>query len=196
MAVYKLSSAGGVGTARTNYNSFLAGNPTFVAVSYESIATFTVGSGGSSSITFSSIPQTYKHLQLRQIIRNTSSSDASMTVNGSTAISRRHYLVGIDSGNNFTGSDANNSYTATLSNSSTANAFGASICDILDYRDTNKFKTTRTLIACQEQSGGNVQFFSGLLQTTSAISSIVIAPTGGASFTQYSQFALYGIKGS
>ena len=38
--------------------------------SFESIATVTVGSGGSSSISFSSIPSTYKHLQVRCIARS------------------------------------------------------------------------------------------------------------------------------
>ena len=37
---------------------------------YESIATVTVGSGGTSTISFTSIPQTYTHLQLRYIARN------------------------------------------------------------------------------------------------------------------------------
>lgn len=44
--------------------------------SYESIATVTVGAGGSSSISFSSIPSTYKHLQLRGIVRTTDTSAA------------------------------------------------------------------------------------------------------------------------
>ena len=35
--------------------------------SYESIATVTVGAGGTSTITFSSIPTGYTHLQIRGI---------------------------------------------------------------------------------------------------------------------------------
>ena len=42
--------------------------------SYESIATVTVGAGGSSSISFTSIPSTYKHLQIRAITRDTGTS--------------------------------------------------------------------------------------------------------------------------
>ena len=41
-----------------------------VTSSYESIATTTVGALGASSVTFSSIPSTYKHLQLRWIARS------------------------------------------------------------------------------------------------------------------------------
>ena len=41
--------------------------------SFSSIATVTVGSGGSSTVSFISIPQTYKHLQLRGIAKGTTS---------------------------------------------------------------------------------------------------------------------------
>ena len=51
------------------YSSFLAGNAAVIGTSYESIATTTVGSGGASSITFSSIPATYAHLQIRGIFK-------------------------------------------------------------------------------------------------------------------------------
>jgi hypothetical protein len=61
--VYKLSASSVTG--RTNYGSMLAGNPAFeFPTDFESIATVTVGGGGASSISFTSIPATYKHLQL------------------------------------------------------------------------------------------------------------------------------------
>ena len=66
MAVYKLSGTS-VKNGRTEYSSFLAGNPKFVPNSFESIATTTVGSNV-SEVTFSSIPSTYTHLQFRLIV--------------------------------------------------------------------------------------------------------------------------------
>ena len=45
---------------------------------YESIATQTVGAGGVASVTFSSIPSTYKHLQLR-IMSRADRSGAALT---------------------------------------------------------------------------------------------------------------------
>ena len=42
--------------------------------SYESIQTVTVGSGGQSTISFTSIPSTYKHLQIRMLARATGAS--------------------------------------------------------------------------------------------------------------------------
>ncbi len=54
--------------------SLLAGNAYFQPTAYESIATTTVGAGGTSTITFSSIPSTYTHLQIRGIGRSDAAS--------------------------------------------------------------------------------------------------------------------------
>ena len=73
MGVYKLSTAGGLATPRTNYSSFLAGNAGYVPPSYESIQTTTLSSS-QSTISFTSIPATFKHLQIRCIARCTSAN--------------------------------------------------------------------------------------------------------------------------
>jgi hypothetical protein len=83
---------------------------------------------------------------------------------------------------------------------STGGSFGVSIVDILDYANTNKYKTVRVLSGVDFNGtlagyGGYVGPLSGNWRNTSAITSIKInAQTGN--FTQYSQFALYGIKGA
>ncbi len=76
MGVYKLSSAGGLATPRTNYSSFLAGNPKFVPNSYESIATVTVSSSV-TNVEFTSISSSFKHLQIRSITRTDRSTYSS-----------------------------------------------------------------------------------------------------------------------
>ena len=45
--------------------------------SYESIQTITVGSGGASTIVFSSIPSTYAHLQIRALNITTATTRSS-----------------------------------------------------------------------------------------------------------------------
>jgi hypothetical protein len=161
--------------------------------SYESIATVTVGSGGSSSISFSSIPSTYKHLQIRGISRNTAGfGDIGMQVNGSTNISRRHLLYGTGSSATAT-SDTVNSFYIQPESSGLASSFGVFITDILDYGSTSKNKTIKTLNGYDFNGSGLVLLISTLLETTSAIGSITITPSGG-SFAQHSHFALYGIK--
>jgi predicted patatin/cPLA2 family phospholipase len=76
-----------------------------------------------------------------------------------------------------------------------ANIFGAGVIDILDYANTNKYKTVRALSGHDNNGSGYVNFESGLWMSTSAITSIKLF-TAGNVYAQYTQFALYGIKGA
>jgi hypothetical protein len=174
--------------------------------SFESIAT-AVGDGSSATITFSSIPSTYKHLQIRGIGRATFTAfvgDVGYTIrfnSDSSSVYTRHRLIG-DGSSATTGANANISSAYSLngavtSASSNTTIYGVSIIDIIDYADTSKFKTVRILSG----SDGNVSnpnyavsLNSSLWRSTSAITSIEITADGG-NFATNSQFALYGIKG-
>ena len=70
------------------------------------------------------------------------------------------------------------------------------IFDILDYTNTNKNTTTRALTGNETNgtAGQAILFSSGNWRNTAAITSILIYPSSG-NFSQYSSFALYGIKG-
>lgn len=177
-----------------------AGTPP-VTNSYESIATVTVGAGGSGTISFTSIPSTYKHLQIRATVLE--SNDGVMGFrfgNGS-----------IDSGNNYTihelygtGSSAS-AYAATAQNniginynysaSPLSSAPSVAVVDILDYANTSKNKTLRALCGVDYNGSGYVRLDSGLWLSTAAINAIDIVAYSGKTFNQYSSFALYGIKG-
>ena len=209
--IYKMSNAGGV-KSLTRYPDMLAGNTTWQpwepAGAYESIATTTVGATAVSSVTFSSIVGTYTHLQLRLMARTNGSgidrSSIALKINADTTAANYsyHYLVG-DGSSAFAGAAAStftnnliggiSAYTAT---NATASIFGVGIIDILDYADTNKHKTIRTL-AGQDQNGttGRISLSSGRYGSSSAITSIELIPEYG-SFVQYSSFALYGIRGN
>jgi hypothetical protein len=168
--------------------------------SYESIATVTVGSGGTSAIDFTSIPATYTHLQIRGIGR-TDRADV-----------RDYYKVqfNLDTGSNYAwhqlygsgetvNAQAGTSATEIRSfrvagANDTASIFGAQSIDILDYANTNKYKTLRSLGGIDTNGAGEISLNSGLWQNTNAITSIQIKPGGGTNWVQYTQFALYGIK--
>lgn len=176
--------------------TLLAGNSTILPGSYESIATVTVSSSV-SSVSFTSIPSTYTHLQIRLIGNNSATDAAYTTFNSDTGTNyTRHRLVG-----NGTAATAASGLTQTaiVTNSgtigfpSTANCFGPSIMDILDYANTNKYKTVRTLSGVDINSSGGVELASGLWMNTAAITRIDIAAYLG-NWTQYSTFALYGIR--
>ena len=166
------------------------------------IGAVTVGSAGASSITFSSIPATYTHLQVRIMARQSeadTTSSFSFRVNGSTDGAdyyRFHYLLGNGSTVSAGASDTQaNIYGGGLpAANSGSNIFGVSIIDILDYKNTNKAKTIRTLNGTDKNGSGDLYFLSGLYIPTTAISSLTFL--GATSFAQYSSFALYGIKGA
>jgi hypothetical protein len=163
-----------------------------VTNSYESIATVTVGSGGSSSISFSSIPSTYKHLQIRATIFNSATGGINIQYNADTAANYTyHQLYGTGTSALANAGTAQNSGYIAYNNASGAYPTVA-VVDILDYQNTNKYKTHRSLAGVDVNgSGGALTFFSGLWLNTAAISSLNIIGT----FTQYSSFALYGVKG-
>ena len=173
------------------YRSMLAGNPAYTTA-FESIATTTVSSA-TPSVTFSSIPQTYTHLQIRAFSFN--STWVIIQPNGSTpVISQALYGTGAAA--------TANSYTTNyngiiVNNSAVSTAGSAAIVDILDYTNTNKTKTIRSLSGSDgNNTSGQVWFISTLYNSTSAITSITIAGQGGGNLQQYSHFALYGIKGA
>lgn len=177
-----------------------AGTPA-VTNSYESIATVTIGAGGAASATFSSIPSTYKHLQIRGISKTTRTTatveSLQIQFNSDTATNYSyHELIG-DGSSASSDAATSNTYAAFARTAGNANTsfFGGFSMDILDYADTNKYKTTRTLSGVDLNGSGAVFFNSGLWRSTSAISSIVIKPETGTNLQQYSSFALYGIKG-
>jgi len=194
------------GSSFTNlkkYNDFLAGNTAFDPSNYVSISTVTVGSGGSSSVTFSSIPSTYTHLQIRGITRVTYGS-ASVTgwgttqFNSDTAANYSYHAMYGNSGST-TGATATASTSAMLGfaeigGTSVTNCFAVSVMDILDYTNTNKYKTLRILGGAEGNITDSWLYLgSGSWRSTNAITSITLT-NGSGTFTQYSSFALYGIK--
>jgi hypothetical protein len=171
---------------------------------YESIQTHTVGSGGQASVTFTTIPSTYKHLQIRLIAQTNRAvfvDSLQLNFNSDTGSNYSwHGLQGDGSSPSAFGY-ATQTYArigdGTIGGATgSGGQFGAGVIDILDYASANKNKTIRGLIGVDENGAGRIALGSGLWQNSStAISSISIAPQAGTLFLQYSSFALYGIKG-
>jgi hypothetical protein len=154
-----------------------------------------VGSGGTSTISFTSIPQTYKHLQIRFIAKTTRSGSSDVIIinpNGS-ASTDGHYLYG--NGASAVAGRATG-YIGWATGTSAANVFSTGIIDILDYANTNKNKVIRSLAGYDNNGGGELALFSALQTSMTALSSFTITSSNSANFVQYTQFALYGIKGA
>jgi hypothetical protein len=171
------------------------------ASSYESIATVTVGSGGSATVSFTSIPSTYTHLQIRAFCKCTAADSNVQSIfgqfNSDTGSNyARHFINGSGSAAAANGFASQTSvFFGTNINANATSVFAANVIDILDYANTNKYKTTRSFSGADNNGAGFVQFMSGLWMNTAAITSITILPNSD-NFAQYSSFALYGIKGA
>lgn len=164
---------------------------------FESLQTVSIGSGGQSTVTFSSIPSTYSHLQIRATVFNKETSGDvtySVTPAGTTPTVYSHYLRG-DGSTATGGNKATVRWITDNGNAHTTSPL-TFIMDILDYSNLNKHKTIKILrginpggSAIQADVGMNSSF----VLTTSALTDITfsIYSTG---FAQYSSFALYGIK--
>ena len=171
---------------------------------YEAIQTYTLTSG-QSDVTFSSIPSTYKHLQVRGIIMNAASNDnlAIRLGNGSIDTGSNYASHQLQGNGLSASAAASSSQTAAylsglvIASSSYPYAF---IYDVLDYASTNKNKTLRGLSGQDGNGSGTatdwrITMTSGLwMNSSQAVNTLrIYLPAGNVG--QYSSFALYGIKG-
>lgn len=189
------------------YSNFWDGtavyNPFSPTGSYDALATYTVPSGGVSSITFSGIPTggQYSHLQLRVLYRGTqavSNNYFQIQFNGDTGSNYygAHWLKG-DGSSATAGADG----TATQiyvergpAGSATASIYGVNIIDILDYASTSKYKTLRNLGGFDANGSGQIELTSGLWMNTNAINSIRLFPSAN-NFAEYTNISVYGVRG-
>jgi hypothetical protein len=164
--------------------------------SYESIAS-TTATGG-STVTFSSIPGTYQHLQVRMLVKTTTDAvDFRMTANGVTSGYASHFLVGSGTTASATAYSGASNIRLDSGSGLNVNSYGYSyiIIDLQDYANTTRNKTFRMFYGADyNTSGGEVYLGSGLTTSTSAITSLSFNAVS-ATFANPSYFALYGIKG-
>lgn len=165
------------------------------------IASQTVGAGGAASIDFSSIPSTFTHLQLR-IFSRSSTTTAGVNIpvqfNGDTGTNYAVHYLGGDGGSTFSGNlNTPNSNSAnagwTAGSNQTASVFGCTIVDILDYANTNKYKTMRSIGGIDANGSGLIGLWSSLWMNTAAINRIVFSL---GTLAQYTRADLYGITNS
>jgi hypothetical protein len=185
------------------YASQISGHLFAPSGAYDSIAT-TIGTGSSSTITFSSIPSTYTHLQLRYTGRSDRSGITTdlflCRFNSDTGSNYMEYHRLLGDGSTASAGAGSASSTNIIMGampgaSALATTVGVGVVDILDYANSNKYKTTRNLMGNDYNGSGNIQLFSGLWMSTSAINTITLTTSTGSNWTTATQFALYGIKG-
>jgi len=169
---------------------------------YDALASVTL-SASATSVVFAGIPSGYKHLQIRVLAQGTRATygtgDLYLQFNGDSSSNYAfHYLEGDGSSASASSSASTTIIFAGRTGTTTGGTFGGAITDILDYANNNKFKTVRSLYGTDLNGtvggiGGRSGLCSGLWLSTLAISSITLTPSSSP-FTQYSSFALYGVK--
>lgn len=171
--------------------------------SYELISTNIVSGSSTTVLEFTSIPQSYKHLQVRYTNRTSASSTGQASTrlgfNGNYAGNfTYHRLYGNGSSVlSEGGTGLNVSITGFVTGANAAtNNFAAGVIDILDYSSTTKYKTFRSLAGLTASTDNRVSLASGVfLQNTNALTSMFFSFDDGTNFVAGSRFSLYGIKG-
>ena len=179
-----------------------------MANTYTLIASSTVGSGGASSIDFSSIPATYTDLCLKLSLRTSNNTNARdyfmMRFNGSSSsIYSNRWMMGYDNGSTVSSSGSAQSYQNAFvadANDATASTFGNAEIYFPNYAGSSNKSLSADWVAENNASTFyGLGFTAGLWANTSAINQITIypsTPTPSGNFVQYSTAYLYGIKNS
>lgn len=185
-------------------------NPFISTGSYDALATYTVPSGGVSSITFDGIPTDgqYKHLQVRYWLPSTPTAGDSIYIqfgNGSIDTGSNYSFHGLYgyNGTNVVGStgqvNSTRIETHYSANTTSIDAPFTGVVDILDYASNSKNKTSRSLSGHQFNSNASVGFstmwlVSGNWRNLNPINSFKLA-FGGGNLPQHTKVSIYGIKG-
>jgi len=174
-----------------------------MANTYIAIATVTVGSGGAANIEFTSIPQTYTDLVLMTSLRSTDTASnwgaAGIRFNGDSG--SNYYaieLYGTGSAAGSGGGSASTSLNAGRpnANGTTANTFSNATLYIPNYTSSNQKSTSEDSVTENNATAALSPLVAGRWTGSSAITSMVLTPSGGFSWMQYSTATLYGIKNS
>ena len=165
--------------------------------SFYSIATLSLS--GVKTGTFTSIPSTYKSLQLRfNVIDTIGYSSPWVQFNGDTSTNyTSHWLYGDGTSVSAGGFTAiAEVYLGGVNTNNTVYPL-VGVVDIVDYASTSKNKTVRQFVGNNDNGAGNgpyVAITSGLWINTSAISSIKFFNGSSENWAAGSTVSLYGVK--
>lgn len=180
------STGNGEYSAATNSITATAGND-YELITRTNISTTT------DTVLFSSIPQTYKHLQVRATINSVGAWWLVTRINGNTTAanytSRGSYTNGTTiSSMNFGAGTSGYTYTALTE----ADGILSAVIDYVDYTSTVKNKNIRSLWGNDRNGSGNNGFHTGSFYQAGAITEVGLY----GDFRANSTFAIYGIKGT
>ena len=172
----------------------------FLPVTYKAIATVTVGSGGASSIEFTSIPQTYTDLVIKFSGRSNTTGNEGVNVevnfNGNSAnySERQIYGNGSEAVSYTNGSSAYINRFFAAAAAATPNTFSSTDIYIPNYTSSNNKSVSGDSLSENNNTTAPITLEAGLWSNSAAITSIKLDPSGD--WVQYTTATLYGIKNS
>ena len=170
-----------------------------MAITYEAIATVTVGSGGAAGIDFTSIPQTYTDLVVlisgRSNRDNSPQDVISIGINGSYT-NMSGFRLGSSGSTVFAGGGGIDYFGVGAGDTGTANTFGNALIYIPNYTSSNNKSISIDQVSENNATQALAGLTAGLWSNSSAITNIALIPTTAGNFSEYSTATLYGIKNS
>jgi len=155
-----------------------------------------ISPSGVFTVTFSSIPSTYKSLQIRFSLSG-NNGNFGLQLNGDSSMANytQHYLTGNETTAAASGYASGNYGNTRMLNLGTAGITypTVGIIDIIDYANTSKYKTTKTIIGSNANTSfGAIELDSSLWLSTAAISSFNFMVPSGNAYT--GTVSLYGVS--
>jgi hypothetical protein len=172
-----------------------------MANTYSLIQAVTVGSGGSATIEFTSIPQTYTDLllklSLRSSIAGNNQGSAEMIFNNSTATNYSYRNLRGSGSATVSGTASSQAFIRVTNNHPTAGNTASIFCNseiyIPNYTSSQAKSTSESNISENNDPTAFMHLVAGLWSLTSAITSIKLT-SEATDFVQYSTAYLYGIS--
>lgn len=160
--------------------------PTYIA-----LATTTLGSTD-TSVTFGSIPGTYRDLVLVAAITSNVTTDIDFRFNGSSASVYSQVIMSADGSSDYSPSGSGTYLRPTYYGGATAAVGNNVIMQIMDYSATDKHKS---ILSRTSNANDGVDAAAGRFAVTDPITSIEIFNISGRIWQIGSTFSLYGIAG-
>jgi hypothetical protein len=166
-----------------------------MANTFKKIQTVTVGSGGASSIDFTSIPQTFTDLKIvlsARTDRAATQDGLLVKLNGSTTSFTYRNLIGDGSAASSASGSTATALRATGA-TATASVFSNGEYYLPNYTSANNKSYSTDNVLENNATATTLNLYAGLWSNTSAVTSISIVSENSANFVQYTTATLYGV---
>lgn len=169
-----------------------------MANTYELIASSTVGAGGASDITFSSIPSTYTDLCVIYSLRSDRTgivyTDVKVTLNGTNSSNGKVlYAINGTTTGSYSPSAAQSFFGESTAASATASTFSNGTLYIPNYTSSSNKSLSGDAVTENNATAATLALVAGLYSVTSAVNQVTLSADGG-NIVQYSTAYLYGVK--